>query len=328
MGESQITVNYNAVGSGTGITDFQEQVVDFGASDAPMTATQYGNLPSGTTAITIPESASAVVPAYNILLTNGSYCQNGLNFTGSVLANIFLGTITTWNDPAITALQSPSVAAVLPAQTIITVHRSDGSGTMFAFTDFLSESSSTWKTQVGEGTSVNWPTDSGNAIGAPKNAGVSAAIAENKYSIGPLEISYILENPGETSEYYGTVQNAAGNFILANVSNIAAALSAGASSGLPSGNAAWSSVSIVDNIFTNTAATTVYPITTLTYVLVYEQQTSLTQGAALVNFLSWMVNSGQTLGEGLGYVPLPANIVAIDNASIKLITYNGNPIES
>ena len=163
---------------------------------------------------------------------------------------------------------------------------------MFAFTDYLSESSSTWKAQVGEGTSVNWPTDNGNAIGAPKNAGVSAAIAQTKYSIGPLEISYILENPGQTSEYYGTVQNAAGNYILANISNINAALSAGASSGLPAGSASWTTVSIVDNIFTNTTATTVYPITTLTYVLVYEQQTSQLKVQLLsTSFHGWLTQA-------------------------------------
>lgn len=329
--EPQITVNYNPVGSGTGITDFTDQTVEFGESDAPMTAAQYAALPSGSTAVTIPITASAVVPAYNILLDNGSQCQDGLNFTGTVLADIFLGTITKWNDPAITALQSPSVAAQLPDQTIITVHRSDSSGTMFAFTDFLSDSSSTWNTTVGEGTAVSWPTDNGNAIGASKNAGVAAAITENTYSIGPLEISYILENTGQTKVYYGTVQNAAGNFILANTTNIAAALQAGASTGLPAGNAAWTTVSIVDNIYTNKTATTVYPITTMTYALVYENMkyasVSSAQAAATVNFLSWIVNDGQNLGNGLGYVPLPANIVAVDNASLKLINYGGTAIE-
>ncbi len=323
--QPNIQVSYSAVGSGTGITDFTDQTVNFGESDAPMTAAQYAKLPS--TALTIPISASAVVPAYDVKLTNGSLCQNGLNFTGSVLAAIFLGTITTWNDSAIQALQSPSIAALLPDQTIITVHRSDSSGTMFAFTDFLSDSSSTWNTTVGKGTSVSWPTDNGNAIGAPKNAGVADEIGATPYSIGPLEIAYILENTGQASLYYGAVQNAAGNFILANVTNITAALEAGASSGLPVGNAAWTNVSIVDNIFTNTTASTSYPITTLTYALVYQAQTNQAQGAALVNFLSWIVNSGQSLGKGLGYAALPANIVAVDNTTLKLITYNGTSIE-
>jgi phosphate ABC transporter phosphate-binding protein len=323
--EPQITVNYNPVGSGTGITDFQNQIVDFGESDAPMTAAQYAALPSGTTALTIPISASAVVPAYNLKLANGSTCGNGLNFTGTVLANIFLGNITTWND---TQIQSLNPTIPLPGTPITTVHRSDGSGTMFAFTDFLSEASPTWNKTAGKSTSASiWPSIP-LEIAAPKNAGVAAAIAANNGAIGPLEIAYILENTGQTSLYYGTVQNAAGNFILANVTNIAAALQAGASIGLPAGNAAWTSVSIVDNIYNDSAATDIYPIATLTYVLVYEQQSIYTQGAALVNFTSWIVNSGQTDGQGLGYVALPANIVAIDNATIKLITYNGTPIQS
>jgi phosphate transport system substrate-binding protein len=316
--EPQITVNYNAIGSGAGITQFSQQVVDFGETDAPMTANQYAALPSGTTAITIPISASAVVPAYNI-----PGIGNGLKFTGTVLANIFLGEITSWNDSAITAL-NPGVT--LPNHPIITVHRSDGSGTMFAFTDYLSQASSTWATGPGKGTSVNWPNPGGTAIGAPKNAGVAAAIAETNYSIGPLEIAYEIQNPGQIS--YGAVQNAAGNYILANVTNTAAALQAGGSSGLPAGNAAWSSVSIVDSIYDNATATNAYPIATLTYILAYQQQSDYVKGAALVNFLTWIINTGQTYGQGLGYVPLPANIVALDNTAIGLITYKGTPIKT
>ena len=325
--EPQITVNYNPVGSGTGITDFTKQLEDFGESDAPMTAAQYAALPSGTTALTIPISASAVVPAYNVKLANGTVAQNGLKFTGAVLADIFLGTITKWNDPKITAL-NPGIP--LPDTLITTVHRSDGSGTMFAFTNFLYDSSSTWASQVGKpSTSPAWPSAPAQ-IAAPKNAGVAAAISETNGAIGPLEIAYILENTGQTSLYYGTVQNAAGNYILATVTNIAAALQAGAAAGLPAGNAAWTSVSIVNNIFNDTAATTVYPIATLTYALVYQNQNynsrSYAESAATVNFLSWIVDSGQSLGKGLGYVPLPANIVSVDDATLKLITYNGTPI--
>ena len=321
--EPQIQVNYSPVGSGQGITDFQGQTVDFGESDAPMQASDIALLPSGTTALTIPISASAVVPAYNIKLNNGSYCQNGLNFTGAVLADIFLGTITTWNDPAITALQSPATAAQLPAATIITVHRSDGSGTMFAFTDYLSQASTAWANGPGKGKLVAWPTDNGNAIGAKGNTGVAAQIAQNVDSIGPLEIAYEIQNSGQIS--YGTVQNAAGNFILANVSNIAASLQAGATS-LPAGNAAWSSVSVIDSIYNDKTDTGIYPIVTLTYALVYQAQSSYTQGAALVNFLTWIINEGQSYGPAIGYVPLPANIVAIDTATIQLITYNNVPI--
>jgi phosphate transport system substrate-binding protein len=309
--QPNIKIDYSPVGSGTGITDLTKKLVDFGASDAPMTAAQYTAV--GSTVLTIPESASGVVPAYNI-----PGISNGLNFTGALLANIFLGKITNWNDPAIAALNP---GTTLPNIAITVIHRSDGSGTMYAFTDYLSQASSVWNTTVGKGTSVNWPV----GIGEPKNAGVAAGIADTSGSIGPLEIAYEIQNPNQIS--YGAVQNAAGNYILANVTNIAAALQAGASSGLPAGNAAWTKVSIVDSIYSNTAATNAYPITTLTYILVYQQQSSDVQGAALVNFLSWIVNTGQADGSGLGYVPLPANIVAIDNTTIGQITYNGTPIK-
>jgi phosphate ABC transporter phosphate-binding protein len=314
--QPSITVNYQSVGSGTGISDLTQQLVDFGASDAPMTAAQYAAVHS--TVLTIPESASAVVPAYNI-----PGISNNLNFTGTVLANIFLGKITNWNDSAIAAL-NPGIT--LPNHPIVTVHRSDGSGTMFAFTDYLSDASNQWATQVGKGTSVNWPTTSGGTIGAPKNAGVAATIADTPYSIGPLEIAYEIQNPGQIS--YGAVQNAADNYILANVTNTASALQAGASSGLPAGNATWTKVSIIDNIYNDTAASNAYPITTFTYLLVYQQQTNYDKGAALANFLSWIVNSAQADGKGLGYVPLPSNVVAIDNATISMITYNGKPIKA
>jgi phosphate transport system substrate-binding protein len=196
---------------------------------------------------------------------------------------------------------------------------------MFAFTDYLSQSSSQWASQVGKGTSVQWPNPGGVAIGSKGNGGVAASIASNVYSLGPLEIAYEIQNPSQIS--YGAVQNAAGNYILANVNNVAAALQAGASS-LPAGDASWSSVSVVDSIFSDTAHTDIYPITTLTYALVYKEQTSYTQGAALVNFLSWVINKGQSMGPSLGYASLPDNIVAIDNNTLKLITYNGSPILS
>jgi phosphate transport system substrate-binding protein len=323
--ESQITVNYNPEGSTGGITDFTKGLVNFGETDAPMTAAQYAALPSGSTAITIPIAASAIVPAYNI----AGVTSNGLNFTGPILAEIFMGTINNWNDPQLAAINP---GTTLPNLAITCVHRADGSGTMFAFTNFLYDTSSAWATSVGPpSTSASiWPKLPGELEGT-KNSGVALDIGNVNGAIGPLEISYILENTGQNQLYYGTVENGAGKFILAsaanNDANIAGTLQAGAAVGLPAGNAQWSSVSIIDNTYKDTTDTTIYPIVTMTYALVYEQQTNQAQGAALVNFMSWIVNSGQSLGEGLGYTPLPANIVAVDNASIKLITYNGVPIE-
>ena len=179
--QSQIQVTYNPVGSGTGITQFKSQLTNFGETDVPLQSSDISGLPSGTTALTIPISASAVVPAYSIQLSNGSYCQNGLNFTGTVLANIFLGTINRWNDPAITALQSPSVAAQLPNAAITVIHRSDSSGTMYAFTDYLSKASATWASQIGKSKSPAWPV----GLGYNLNAGVAAGISQNPDSIGP-----------------------------------------------------------------------------------------------------------------------------------------------
>jgi phosphate ABC transporter phosphate-binding protein len=316
-----VQVNYNAVGSGTGITYFQQGTVDFGESDMPLQASDIANLPTGTTALTIPISASAIVPAYNIVLNNGSLCQNGLNFTGTVLANIFLGTITKWNDPSIQNLQSSAVAAQLPSATINVIHRSDSSGTMYAFTDYLSQASTAWANGPGKSKSPAWPV----GVGDKGNGGVAQGIETTTNSIGPLEIAYALQNPSQIS--YGAVANGYGTYVLANASNMQASLAAGATS-LPAGNAVWSSVSVIDSIYNDKTDTGIYPIVTLTYALVYQAQSSYNQGAAIVSFLTWVINQnqGQAYSTKEGYVPLPANIVTIDTATIKMITYQGNQI--
>jgi phosphate transport system substrate-binding protein len=190
---------------------------------------------------------------------------------------------------------------------------------MFAFTNYLTDSSAAWKAGPGTGSLVAWPT----GVGCSKNEGVAGCIENNPYSIGPLEISYEIVNSGLIS--YGSVANAAGNYVLANLTNISAAVTAGAT-GLPAGNAAWSSVSIINNIYNDTKDTTVYPVTTFTYLVVYQAQASQAQGLAIVNFLHWVVNNAQSAGTQLGYVPMPANVVAIDDATIKTITYNGTPL--
>jgi phosphate transport system substrate-binding protein len=305
-------VNYAAVGSGAGIGQITAKTVDFGESDAPLTAAQYAALPAGTTLLTIPVSDSGVVPAYNL-----PGVTTPLAFTGNVLAQVFLGTITQWNDPAIAAL-NPSVT--LPAHAITVIHRSDGSGTMYAFTNYLSDSNAQWKTQVGKGTAVNWPT----GLGCKGNAGVAGCIQNTQYSIGPLEIAYQIQNPGAIS--YGSVRNGAGNFVLANLTNIASAVQAGGSAGLPAGNAQWTSVSIIDNIFNDTKDAGIYPITTFTYALVYLQQANQASGSAVVNFIWWVVNSGQSAGGNLGYPPLPSNVVQLDDATLKTVNFNGTPL--
>jgi phosphate transport system substrate-binding protein len=305
-------VNYNSIGSGAGIAQITAGTVDFGESDAPLSATQYAGLPA--TLVTVPISASAVVPAYNL-----PGITNGVKFTGAILARIFLGNITKWNDPALAAL-NPTIT--LPNQAIVVIHRSDGSGTMFAFTDYLSQASAQWKTQVGKGSSVNWPT----GTGCKGNEGVAGCIENTPYSVGPLEIAYVITNPTLIS--YGSVQNAAGNFILANLTNTQLAVQAGGTAGLPAGNAQWTNVSIIDSIYSNTAATNAYPITTFTYALLYQAQTNQAKGAVVVDFLWWIVNHGQTAGAAIGYVPLPANVVAIDDTALLTVTYNGTPLHT
>jgi phosphate transport system substrate-binding protein len=281
-----------------------------GATDAPPTAVQYAAFPSAV--VTIPESISGVVPAYNI-----PGIKNGLNFTGNILAEIFYGTITQWNDPQLVAL-NPGVT--LPAHAITVVHRSDGSGTMFAFTNYLSDSNATWKAKIGTSTLPAWPV----GLGCKGNEGVAGCIENTQYSIGPLEIAYVYANPGYIQ--YGQVRNAAGVFVNGTETSIGAAVTAGASVALPAGNAPWTSVSLINNIYNDTAATTAYPIITFTYLVVYIAQPNLATGELAVNFLWWIINHGQTAGIKLGYIPLPANIVTLDDTSIGLITSGGTSI--
>jgi len=310
--QPKVQVSYGGGGSGKGISDFQGSLNNFGETDAPLQASDIANLPSGSVALTIPIAASAVVPAYKITLANGTTLANGLNFNGQVLSGIFNGTITTWNDNAIKSIQSSDLAAQLPSEQIKVIHRAESSGTTFVFTDYLNQvSPSSWtksKTGVSTGT------------GYTGNGGVAAGIAATEGSIGYLEIAYEIQNPHQIS--YGAVQNAAGNYILANITNVQASLAAGATS-LPAGNQAWSSVSVSDSIYNDKTETGIYPIVTLTYALVYQTQTNYNTGAALVSFFTWVVNQGQSYSSTIGYVPLPSNIVTIDTATIKLISYNG-----
>ena len=170
---------------------------------------------------------------------------------------------------------------------------------MYAYTQYLSDANAQWKTQVGFGTSVNWPT----GLGCKGNEGVAGCIENTQYSIGPLELSYALENPTLIS--VGSVQNAAGVFVTANDTTIAAAVQAGASAGLPAGNAQWSSVSIANAVYNDTAVKNIYPISTFSYLVVYQAQTNQQAGIDLVNFLCWAINNAQGAGTSIGYVPLP-----------------------
>ncbi len=303
------TVNYASVGSGAGISQITAKTVDYGASDAPLSPTQRLALPS--TAVTIPESAGAAVPVYNLPGLSAT-----LKFTGAILAAIYLGDITNWNN---TALQTVNPGVVLPTATIVVVHRSDGSGTTFIWTSFLSAENATWKSTVGFATSVNWPT----GVGAKGNSGVTATVKTTTDAIGYVDINYALTN----SVSYGSVQNPTGNFILANVSNIASAIK-DANPTLPSGTGDWYNVSVL-----NAPGASDYPISSFTYVFVYQDlgtaygsAYSLAKAENLVNFLTWIVTTGQSYSAELYYIPLSSTVVAADEATIDSITYNGAAI--
>ena len=327
--QPNIQITYNAVGSGKGISGITSGLYNFGESDAPLTAAQYAALPSGSNLLTIPISDSGIIPAYNI----PGFTAH-LNFTGNVLAEIFYGSITMWNDPRIASLQSPSVAAQLPAHAIQVYHRSDGSGTMYGFTQYLSDSNSTWKKNVGFSTgTIAWPV----GVGCLHNAGVAACIAGNPYSIGPLEIAYEIANPGQIN--FGAVQNHFGNYILANLTNISEALAAGIKNGLPASDAQWSSFSVIQQTFNDTSDKYIYPVSTFTYALVYQSlsasyaSTTQAQAVATLSFISWVVTSGQATGATaptttLGYPPLPSAAVTLDQQLLASITYNGTPVLS
>jgi phosphate transport system substrate-binding protein len=313
--KSNVQVNYQSIGSGGGISAIKQPTptVDFAASDAPLSASDQANIPN---ALHIPETIGAVTVAYNLpdFLT-------GLHLTGKVIADIFQGTIKTWNDQAIQTL-NPQVT--LPASSIITVHRSDGSGTTFIFTSYLSASSSSWNSSVGFGKTVAWSNAPGGAIGSNGNTGVASTVNGTKYAIGYVELAYALQN-GMT---VAAVQNPAGNWIQPTLESTQSAVEAGASSGLPAGDASWTNVSLL-----NAPGADAYPIVSFTYLLVYKELNvvpGMTQdkAQALVQFLWYVVHDGQNLAPGLAYAELPTNVVQIDETTIKSITYNGETLQT
>jgi phosphate transport system substrate-binding protein len=298
-----IQINYQSVGSGAGIQQITAKTVDFGASDAPLSEQVYKNL---TGILQIPETIGAVVVAYNL-----PGIQSGMNLSGDVIADIFFGKITKWNDPRIVSL-NPGVQ--FPAKDIIVAHRSDGSGTTFVFTDYLSAVSSDWKSKVGKGTSVNWPV----GLGGKGNEGVAGVLSQNPYSIGYVELIYAKLQ--KTPVSYAYIKNKAGKFIEPTLETTASAV-AGAVPTLPAGDASWSSVSIV-----NAPGDNSYPISSFTYLLVYKNQADLTKGKALAGFLWWAVHDGQNYSSDLQYVPLPKEVVSLNEKTIKLMSYNGQAL--
>lgn len=296
-----IQINYQSVGSGAGIKQITEKTVNFGATDAPLTEQEFSNV-SGI--LQIPETIGAVVVAYNL-----PGIEKGVKLSGDVVADIFLGKIKKWNDPRIT---SPNPDIQFPDKDIIVAHRSDGSGTTFVFTDYLTAVSPDWKSKVGKGKSGNWPV----GLGGKGNEGVSGLLSQNPYSIGYIELAFAkLQNIP-----YAYIKNKTGKFIEPTLETTASA-AAGAVPTLPAGDVSWSSVSIVDAPGENS-----YPIGSFTYLLVYKDQTDQTKGKILAEFLWWAVHDGQKYSSELLYVPLPDAVVSLNEKTIRLMNYNGQPL--
>ena len=307
-----VTINYNPIGSGGGIQQITAKTVDFGASDAPLSDSQLGNT---TGLVLMPETLGGVAITYN-LVQSGISNSTVLRFTGDVIARIYMGQIITWNDPAIQAL-NPSVN--LPNVPIAAVHRSDGSGTTYAFTDYLSTVNSNWNSAVGHSTTVTWPADKiANGIGASGNAGVAGAVVNTPGAIGYVDVIYALSN----HLGIGAVKNAAGNFIVPTLDTILKA--AQAATGNPS-------ASDLRMHIVNANGNQSYPIATYTYLLIYKDMSlqpsmNKAKAQALAQFLWWAVHDGQTYSPALVYVPLPANIVSADEQLLKSLTFQGQQL--
>ena len=305
--KSNVLINYQAIGSGGGISALEGLTVDFAGSDAPLGAADRELAPN---ALHIPETIGAVTVTYNI-----PDVPTGLHLNGQVIADIFQGKITKWNDPAIQDINSD---VTLPDKDIVVAHRSDGSGTTFVFTGYLSAVSTDWEQEIGQGKTVAWPV----GLGGNGNTGVAGVVQGTEYSIGYVELAYALEN----SMTVAAIQNPAGNYILPSLETTTAAVQSKASQGLPAGIEDWGNVDVL-----NAPGSQAYPIVSFTYLLVYKELNvvpGMTQAkaTAIVQFLWWVVHDGQQLGPHLEYAPLPSNVVQIDEASIQSITFNGQTL--
>src|SRR5438445_5111341 len=285
-----IQFNYQSIGSGGGLRQVIAGTVDFGACDGPMTDEQLAQ--AKIKIVHIPTVLGAVVPAYNVPGVSGE-----LKFTPAALAGIFLGKITSWNDPALTSV-NPGVN--LPNQPLIVIHRSDGSGTTYIFTDYLSKVSNEWQNQVGKGTSVKWPV----GLGGKGNEGVAGMVRQMQGSIGYVELIYAVQN----NISYGNVKNAGGEFVKASLASVTAA--AASVKTMP----ADFRVSI-----TNAPGKDAYPIASFTWVLIPTPSKDRAKGTIIADFLNWMLNDGQKMTADLSYAPLPESVAAKVKETIKQV---------
>lgn len=290
-----IQLNYQSVGSGAGIKQVTEGTVDFGATDGPMNDEQLKAFTDkrGSGILHFPTVMGAVVPTYNIPGVSGA-----LNFTPEALAGIFLGKITKWNDPAISAANK---GVSLPGDDIVVVHRSDGSGTSYIWTDFLSKVSEEWKSKVSKGTSVNWPV----GLGGKGNEGVTGLVKQTPNSIGYVELIYAVQN----SIPYGSVKNSTGAFVKADLASVSAA-AAGAAKEMPEDFR----VSI-----TNAPGKSSYPISSFTWLLIPQKFQDGAKRDAVKGFLKWMLSDGQGYAESLSYAKLPKEVIEKEKKAINSI---------
>jgi phosphate transport system substrate-binding protein len=289
--DPNIQINYQSIGSGGGIRQLLAGTVDFGASDGPMSDDQLKE--AKIKILHFPTVLGAVIPIYNISGVSGE-----LNFTQKALAGIYLGTITKWNDPEIAGANS---GVNLPATDIVVVHRADGSGTSYIWTDFLSKISDDWKSKVGKGTSVQWPV----GLGGKGNEGVAGLVKQTPSSIGYVELIYAVQN----NITFGKVQNASGKFLKADLAGVTAAAAAAAKD-------------IPDDFrvsITNEPGPTVYPVSSFTWLLIPAQISDAAKRDAIKGFLKWMLTEGQGYNEGLAYARLPKPVVEKELKAISLI---------
>ena len=295
--DPEVRFNYQSIGSGGGIKQVSARTVDFGATDGPMTDAQLKQAPAEL--LHIPTVLGSVAATYNLP------GNPKLKFTPEILADIFLGKITKWNDPRIA---SANAGVSLPDQAIIVVHRSDGSGTTYIWVDYLSKVSPEWETKIGRGTSVNWPV----GLGGKGNEGVSGQVKGLPGSLGYVELAYAVKNKLPVA----SVRNTAGKFVEPTIQATTAA-AAGAAKSMP----ADFRVSL-----TNPPGDEAYPIASFTWLLVYRDQPDELKGRAVVKFLWWMSHEGQRYADDLLYAPLPTPVVKQIEARIKEITYQGKPL--
>ena len=304
---NNVNLNYQSIGSGGGIKQHIEKTVNFAASDKPMSEAER-ELASGT--LHIPESIGGVVLVYNL----PEVPEKGMNLTADAVAGIFLGEITRWNDPVIAA-ENPSLN--LPDKEIVSAHRSDGSGTTFIFTDYLSDVSPTWDEKIGKGKSVPWP----SGLAAAGNEGVAGIVKSTEYSIGYIELAYAFQ----TGMSFAFIQNADDTGFIEPTLESTSSASSGVADRLPAAEDSWVGVSLV-----NAPGPDSYPLASFTYLLVYDDLEPVTdnkeQAKAVIHLIYWMITDGQEYSSSLLYVPLADKVVELGKQGLSKVTYGGESL--